>query len=134
MSFGTALHVMLALAYNDGKTLNSGLLAESIGANAVTVRKVIGQLAQAGLVDTQPGPKGGAQLAKSPKSITVDDVFDAVGRPAFVRGHDKAPNMQCDVSRCMPNVIERLNDALEDKASTLFRRTTLHHLVQEEIQ
>ena len=134
MSFGTALHVMLALAFNEGKTLKSGMLAESIGANAVTVRKVVGQLAQAGLVDTQPGPKGGATLAKGPKHITVDEVFDAVGRPAFVRGHDKEPNMKCDVSRCMPNVIDRLNDALDDKASTLFRRTTLHQLVQEEIQ
>lgn len=124
---------MLALAYNDGVMVNSSMLAQSIGANAVTIRKVVGQLVQAGLVDTQPGPKGGARLSRSPELITVEDIYEAMGRPAFVSGHDKDPRMQCEVSRCMPQVIERLNQGIADKAAGLFQRTTLHHLVQEEI-
>lgn len=124
---------MLALAYNEGVMVNSSKLARSIGANAVTIRKVVSQLVQAGLVDTQPGPKGGATLSRSPKLITVEDVYEAMGRPAFVAGHHKEPQAQCEVSRCMPNVIERLNQGIADKAAGLFERTTLHHLVQEEI-
>jgi Rrf2 family protein len=133
MSFGTALHVMMALAYNDGRHLTSQDLAKSVGVNAVTVRKLIGQLTEAGLVETQPGPGGGARLARSPQRISVDDVFAAVDRPAFVKAHGKEVFDVCPVSTCMPNVFERLNDAIAQKAAPILKKTTLKMLVDEEI-
>lgn len=133
MSFGAGLHVMVALAFNDGEWVNSQALASSIGVNPVTVRKLIGQLTHAGLVETQPGPGGGARLARSPSRITVDDVYSALGRPPFVRGHDRDVNDTCVVSQCMPRVFDRLNHAIEDRAQSVLAKTTLRMLVDEEI-
>ncbi|MEM7435593.1 MAG: Rrf2 family transcriptional regulator [Myxococcota bacterium] len=134
MSFGTGLHVMLALAYNAGVRLPSQMIAESIGANPVTIRRVVADLAAAGLVDTQPGPGGGATLTRPASRITVKDVHEALGEPPFIDGHRKEPRAHCDVSRCMPQVVSRLNDAVAKKAGPILRATTLQALLDEEVE
>lgn len=125
---------MMALAYNAGSRLSSSQLASSIDANPVTVRRVVSELASAGLVDTQTGPGGGAMLARPANRITVQDIYEALGRPPFIEGHSKEPQRHCIVSVCMPNVFGRLNEAVADKASTVLRGTTLQALVDQEIR
>lgn len=133
MSFGTGLHIMVALAYNPGVRLSSTDLASSIDVNPVTVRRVISELATAGLVDTQTGPGGGAMLARAANRITVQEIYEALGEPPFIEGHSKAPQAHCVVSACMPNVFDRLNDAVTKKAGPVLRATTLQRLVDEDI-
>jgi Rrf2 family protein len=133
MSFGTGLHVMVALAYNPGTRLSSTDLASSIGANPVTVRRVVGELAAAGLVDTQPGPGGGAWLARSASKISLQDIYEALGKPPFIEGHSKEPQAHCVVSVCMPKVFDRLNGVVAEKASPVLKRTSLQSLVDQEI-
>ena len=129
MSFGTGLHIMLALAYNEGERLSSSFLASSVDVNPVTARRVIAELAASGLVDTQTGPGGGATLARSASKITVQDVYEALGEPPFIEGHSKDPVAKCEVSVCMPRVFERLNDEVCRKASSVLRKTTLQRLL-----
>lgn len=133
MSFGTGLHIMLALAYNQGVRLSSTDLASSIDVNPVTVRRVISELAAAGLVDTQTGPGGGAMLTRSPSRINVQQIYEALGEPPFIEGHSKAPQHECVVSACMPKVFDRLNEAVTKKAAPVLRNTTLQRLVNEDI-
>ena len=134
MSFGTGLHIMLALAYNPGVRLSSNELASSIDVNPVTVRRVISDLAASGLVDTQTGPGGGAMLARPANRITVQDVYEALGEPPFIEGHSKTPQTHCAVSACMPRIFERLNEAVTRKATPVLRQTTLQKLVDEDIE
>ena len=134
MSFGTGLHIMLALAYNEGERLSSADLASSIDVNPVTVRRVISDLAASGLVDTQTGPGGGATLARPASRITVQDVYEALGEPPFIEGHTKAPVSHCIVSVCMPKIVERLNDEVTKKASSVLRKTTLQRLIAEGVE
>lgn len=131
MSFGTGLHIMVALAYNDGIRLPSGDLASSLDVNPVTVRRVISELTAAGLVDTQTGPGGGAMLARPARRITVQEIYQALGEPPFIEGHSKKPQAHCEVSVCMPRVFERLNDAVTKKATPVLRSTTLQQLVDD---
>lgn len=133
MSFGVALHIMLALARNDGRRLNSTQLAASVRANPVTVRRVVGHLVTAGLVETQTGPGGGATLARAPAQISVDEIHEAIGSPSWIEGHDNPPNPKCDVSVCMPRVIHRLNRAIDERANAVMKRTTLKKLLDEEV-
>lgn len=123
---------MLVLARHDGQFVSSARMAESLGTNPVTVRRLLGRLVDAGLVQTQTGPGGGARLNRPPTQITVDDVFEAVGRPAFVRGQEREP-ARCDIAECVPRVLDRLNDAIEAKAAPIMRRTTLQKLLKEEL-
>jgi Rrf2 family protein len=133
MSFGVGLHVMLALAYNDGEWVSSANLGRSVGANPVTIRRVVGQLVAAGLVETQTGPGGGARLARGPGLISVDDVYQALGRPHFVQGHEREPVHTCVVSQCMPRVFDRLNQGIEKRSRSLMTHTTLKALIDEEV-
>ena len=134
MAFGTGLHIMLALAYNSGLRMSSSDLASSIDVNPVTARRVIADLAASGLVDTQTGPGGGAMLARSASKITVQDIYEALGEPPFIEGHSKDPVKKCAVSVCMPRVVDRLNDEVTKKASTILRKTTLQKLLDEEVE
>lgn len=133
MSFGIGLHAMVALAYNEGKRLPSSALASSIGANAVTVRRILAQLGAAGLVETISGPGGGSCLARAATKITAYDVYEAIGEPPFVTGHTKDPQKVCIVSECMPSIFERLESEVADKAIPVLRKTTLQSLVDQEV-
>ena len=133
MSFGTGLHIMLALAYNPGMRLSSSDLASSIDVNPVTVRRVISELSAAGLVDTQTGPGGGATLARPANKITVQDIYEALGEPPFIEGHSNRPVDFCAVSVCMPKVFHRLNNAVTQKAAPVLKKTTLQRLLDEDV-
>ncbi len=46
--------------------------------NPVVVRRVLASLQQAKLIESQKGPTGGSRLLKSPKAISLADVYKAV--------------------------------------------------------
>jgi DNA-binding IscR family transcriptional regulator len=72
-------------------------------------------------------------LARPASRITVQHVYEALGKPPFIEGHHKKPQAHCSVSRCMPKVVRRLNDAVASKASPVLRGTSLQALVDDEI-
>ena len=67
MSFGTGLHIMLALAYNPGVRLSSTALASSIDANPVTIRRVISEL-----TDPTQEPHAWVNPKLAARSVAVD--------------------------------------------------------------
>ncbi len=123
---------MIALGYNETR-IPSSVLAQSIGANPVTVRRVLGQLVAAGLVDTIPGPGGGARLTRKANRITAHDIYEAVGMPPFLVGHSKDPQQACSVSMCMPGIFARLEDAVADRAIPVLQKITLRSLIDQEM-
>ncbi len=81
-----ALHCAVVLAGLDaGKRLSAGSLAELHGVPPKYLAKALQLLANAEIVNSAPGPKGGYCLAKSADEISVLDVVDAVegGEPLF---------------------------------------------------
>ncbi len=76
--FSMAMHILLCIGYFSGKAkTTSAFIASSVNANPVVIRRVLGQLKEAGLVTVEAGV-GGASLAKDPADITMLDVFRAV--------------------------------------------------------
>ncbi|ULQ58513.1 Rrf2 family transcriptional regulator [Brucepastera parasyntrophica] len=76
--FPVAVHTMIIIAaLSDMRKINSDIIAESTGVNAVTIRNIFTALKQADMILVSPGP-GGARLARSPDSITLWDIFIAV--------------------------------------------------------
>jgi Rrf2 family transcriptional regulator, repressor of oqxAB len=81
LRFSTALQLMLslALAAREGVPMMSSFdLAEGLAANPSLVRKLIVPLVQAGLLSSTKGKLGGVALARSPKQITLADIYGAV--------------------------------------------------------
>jgi len=81
--FPVAAHALAYLAHRDAmsadKAVSSVELAASIPTNPVVIRRVTGLLAQAGLVGTRAGARGGAWLLKPAEAIRLDEVLRAVG-------------------------------------------------------
>jgi DNA-binding IscR family transcriptional regulator len=82
-----AVHVLawLALAQRRGRAvLTSDEVAASVNTNPVIIRRCLGELRRAGLVEVRHGAGAGWSLARDPAQITLLEVHDAIGpEPLF---------------------------------------------------
>jgi Rrf2 family protein len=76
--FATGVHVLVLLAAKPDTLQTSTDIAEKLDTNPVVVRRVLASLQQAKLIESQKGPTGGSRLLKSPKAISLADVYKAV--------------------------------------------------------
>ncbi len=128
--FAVAVHVLTLLGGAPEQVLSSELLAGSVGANPVHVRRVLGTLRRAGLVTSRPGVHGGWQLGRTADTVTLRDVWRAVqGDDPLLGLHGAAP--ECAVG-------QRIQFALGDVARSAARAveeelalTTIHDLARD---
>lgn len=74
--FHVALRALVLMAASNA-ILKSNQIAEAIGEDPTFIRKILAELANAGLVETYGGRYGGYSLAKEAETITVKDVYKA---------------------------------------------------------
>lgn len=130
--FSMAMHTLLCIGYFSGKAkTTSSFIASSVNANPVVIRRLLGQLKEAGLVTVEAGV-GGASLARPAGEITMLDVFRAVD--SLDGGHlfdfHANPNPDCPVGRRVHAV---LDGELADAQAALEHRlaqTTLADLLK----
>ena len=109
--FTLAVHILACIAVIKDMKITSNLLAGSTNTNPAIVRKILGQLKNAGLVEVVRGT-GGASLAKPPEEISFLDIYQAVEcveRGELFHFHEN-PNEKCPIGRNIHNV---LDDKLE---------------------
>ncbi len=127
--FVLGVHLMLLMAKR-GK-ITSELAAESIRSNAVFLRRLLCQLAKAGLVVTQTGPSGGSQLARPATEITLGDIYAAVEPDSLFGLHAQTPNPQCTVGRRIQNSLSPiLTEAEAALRQVLSSKTLAQHLAE----
>ena len=130
-----ATHVLLCIGQFQGEyKTTSTFLAGSVNVHPVIIRKVLGQLRTAGLVEVAAGI-GGAKLTRSPKDITLLDVFRAVEEDEDLFHFQENPNPNCPVGRNIHRVLgtrlERIRQhMLEDLAGITLAE--LLHAVNED--
>ena len=131
-----AAHVLGLIAYlerEEGRGATSDELAESVGTNAVVIRRVLGQLKHAGIIDSRRGAGGGSVLARDPGAITLRAVYDAVqdeGRELLGR-HANGVGADCPVA---PVIAEYLDEVYLDAEEALKRalaRVTIDSLSKD---
>jgi DNA-binding IscR family transcriptional regulator len=91
--------------YKD-EALSSENIAGSVNTNPVVIRKIIGMLKNAGLINVKPGIAG-AELAKELSEITLLDVYKAVNvvqEKELFSVHEQ-PNPACYVGRNIQSAI-----------------------------
>ncbi len=123
-----ALHILSGLAYRatSGKSgATSAELAKSVNTNPVVVRRILGELAKAGLVTSTGGRGGGYELARDPARIRLDAVLVAIEPEGLFSVHENPANRACTVScgikPALGQLFERADHALRDH----LRGTTL---------
>jgi len=104
--FSIAVHTLSLIAITPNECTGD-YIAASVNTNPVVIRRIMGMLKKAGLVDVRPGV-GGASLCRAPEAITLLDVYRAVNvieDNQLFRVHE-GPNVLCPVGRNIENVLQ----------------------------
>jgi Rrf2 family protein len=123
-----AVHILTLLERSGGEPVTSEYLAGSVNTNASLIRRLLSQLARAGLTTSQMGSGGGALLARPADQITLRDVYRAVDEDRDVIPMHAAPNPRCPVGRNIQAVLETRIHAVEQAMEQELSRTTIAEL------
>jgi Rrf2 family protein len=108
---------MAALAYHHGEEISSATLADSVNADPTFVRKSLSKLSKAGLVVTKRGKSGASVLVRSPRQITLLDIYRASAAPPTFAIHSYPVEKRCPVSchlkECMSEVLSQAQYSFE---------------------
>ncbi|HMJ79800.1 MAG TPA: Rrf2 family transcriptional regulator [Candidatus Dormibacteraeota bacterium] len=97
-----AIRAMLALGRAPGERLSTPTIAAAMGIPVRFLPQVMGDLARAGLVTSQPGRNGGYRLARPAERISMLSIIEAVEgdsrrRTCVLRGGPCRADGACDV-------------------------------------
>ena len=127
--FSVALHILTMISESK-ETLSSQALAESVGTNASYIRKVIALLKNAGLIQSQQG-KTGYQLSKSPKDITLLNIYFAtqeVSHISLFPVHQNS-NPDCPVGQHIQGAVSPLFASAEAPLEKELAHQTLEDVI-----
>ena len=117
VQFTVATHIMAALGFFRGKEIPSATLAGSVNADPSFVRKSLSKLSKAGLIVTTRGKDGASTLTRSPKEITLLDIYRASAAPPTFAIHKYPVEKRCPISRnikgCMSSVLKKAQNSFE---------------------
>lgn len=126
--FAVATHILTFLHTQDGRPAPSELIAGSVNTNPSLIRRLLSQLAKAGLTTSQFGTGGGALLARPGDRITLLDVYRAMDEDGAVFGLHEDPNPLCLVGRNIQGVLKARLDEAQQALLDQLARTTIADL------
>jgi DNA-binding IscR family transcriptional regulator len=128
--FAVGIHILSLIEFNKDGVSSSEFLAGSVNTNPAVIRKLMGMLKNAGLINVRPGIAG-AELAKDLSEITLLDVYKAVNvvqDNELFSVHDN-PNPSCPVGRNIQNTIVPLFSAAQLALEKTLENVTIEDVV-----
>jgi Rrf2 family protein len=107
--FTVALHILtwMALASQQQEVMTSDQIAGSVNTNSVFIRRILGLLHKAHLVNVQHGTGAGWTLARPAERMSLLEVYQAVEQQPFFQLHHTLPNQACPVGRGIQPALKR---------------------------
>lgn len=133
-----ALHVMAHLVGQHGPR-TSEQLATCLPTHPVVIRRLLAQMHKAGLVRSTRGHGGGSQLARDAATITLHDVYQAIGAPPMVQVGTREGMGGCPIQQLVNQALlesareaqrlleQRLQATTLDQLGADFARHLAHH-------
>ena len=123
--FTLALHIFACIeVFGKDHKITSDFLADSTNVNPVIIRKLLGQLKGAGLIEVARGT-GGTTITKPLKEITFLDVYHAVeciGHGDLFHFHEN-PNPNCPVGKNIHRILDdkltQVQTAMEQELASI---------------
>lgn len=133
--FAVGVHILSLIEFNKDGVSSSEYLAESVNTNPALIRKIIGMLKKAGLVEVHPGIPG-TKLARNLSDITLLDVYKAVN---VVQDNElfnvhESPNPKCPVGRNIQNTIIPILSAAQLAMEKVLGNVTIEYVVKEMLE
>jgi len=124
-----AVHVLAVLAYNEGDRVTSASLAGSVNTNPVIIRRLLLSLQKARLVETCKGAGSGSRLSRSPRRITLAEVYRSVedGEPFATPA--RKPSAACPVGHCIPDALAKVFASAQSAMERDLAKTALANVI-----
>src|SRR5205807_10604191 len=89
--------------------------ASSLNTNPLVIRRLLGSLRAAGIVDSKTGVGGGCSLLVDPEQITLLDILRAVEpQDEIFALHRSEPNPECPCGLHIQSVLTEVYDKIQD--------------------
>lgn len=128
--FAVAVHVLSLMAWSDEEPLKSEQVAESVNTNPVVIRRMLLELADAGLVVSQTGSLGGSRLANDPANTTLLDVYRALECGGVFSLHRQPPSRDCPVGVNIETVLGEVLLEVDSAVEQVLGSITINDVVQ----
>lgn len=129
--FAVAVHILTLIAHEGGEPVTSEHIASSANTNPSLIRRLVSQLARAGLIRCQMGAGGGALLAKPAARITLRAAYRAVSDGELFGLHRGEPNAGCAVGNNIQALLTERFDQATRALEEELARTTIADLLQD---
>lgn len=111
-----AVHVLTWMALVKGRgrdVVTSDQIADSVNTNPVVIRRSLGELRKAGLVEALHGAGAGWRLLREADAITLLDVYRAVETEPLFALHRAEPNQKCPIGAGIRPALEEVYGGAE---------------------
>ena len=134
--FVVATHILAGIIIRqkvEGKAVpvKSNFLSESVNTNPVVIRRILGKLREAALVDSKGGKEGGSWLTKKPENITLNMIYEAVEDGDLCRYHYNQPSQDCPVGSTIQDIMRGHLSEAEQAMKASLKKTTLQQITDD---
>ena len=129
--FSIATHIMACLGRAPGEAISSTGIAESVNTSPSFVRRVLAKLSRAGLVETATGKNGACWLARTPRAISLLDIYRAVDPPKAFAIHQYPIEKRCTVSSNIKSALGRVLDEAQQGLEQRLTRISLARVIAD---
>jgi Rrf2 family protein len=132
-----AAHTLAWMGLNErtgGEVATSEQIATSVNTNPVVIRRLLGELRAAGLVESRRGAGAGWRLTRLPESISLADVYAAVDDGPLFALHHATPSQKCPVGKGIRSVLTPVYDEAEEALRSQLARTSVADVLRESLE
>jgi Rrf2 family protein len=131
-----AAHALAWVGLNErrgGEVATSEQIANSVNTNPVVIRRLLGELRDAGLVQSRRGAGAGWRLTRAPESISLAEVYAAVEDGPLFAMHSGVPNQKCPVGHGIRSALDPVYDGVEDALRAQLARTSVADILRDSL-
>jgi len=122
---------MALVARENPDPVTSDRIAVSVNTNPVVIRRTLGLLSKAGLVESYRGANAGWRLTKPSDAITLLDVFNALEEGAVFGLHASTPSQACPVGRGIGPALSRVYGSIDETLRKELAVTSIEDVLGE---
>ncbi len=108
-------------------------VANSVNTNPVVIRRLLGELRDAGLVESRRGAGAGWRLTRPPESISLADVYAAVEDGPLFALHSAEPNQKCPVGHGIRSALGPVYEGAEAAVRAELARSSVADVLRESV-
>lgn len=125
-----ALHCVLHLSLA-GKPVTSEELGRCQNTNPVLIRRILGDLKKAGIVDSEKGHGGGWIVLKDPKSISFQDIFNALEESLLPRPMELEQDEKCLIMKSLSGTMDEFLEEADQLLSKKLSKVSVQSIIDQ---